>query len=146
MKGLFKRVSPAAFADKVGIINGWFVISSRWMPDVKERRLFHGRYFKIKSDKGTVYRILRFSPQLKSKDSEPGEIVIDWVGWLDLWGREEAVDGEIELKFSKVRWWEFPFYAASHPDPAMRISALLGIWSVVLGIIGVCLGALSLHH
>ena len=47
MKGSFERVSPAAFAERIGIPLGWFVISHRWMPEKKQRRERHGKWFKL---------------------------------------------------------------------------------------------------
>ena len=145
MRGKFTRVSPAAFADKVGIPAGWFVMSYRWMPEKLNRRSFHGRWFKIKSTRGEVFRILRFSADLSGGPTKgAGEIVIDWPGWLDLYGRAEDVDGSIELEFTKAKWWQFPRLAVSHPDPTIRLSGLLGLLSVGLGFLSIILAAVAL--
>ncbi|HUW29349.1 MAG TPA: hypothetical protein VMV97_12145 [Sulfuriferula sp.] len=145
MKAQFTRVSPAAFLEKIGIPAGWFVISHRWMPEKSNRRLSHGRWFKIKSTHGEVFRILRFSASLEgSPKAGSGQIVIDWPGWLDLFGRADDVDGPIELEFSEARWWQFPRLAVSHPDPTIRLSGLLGLLSVVLGVLSAILALVAL--
>ncbi len=145
MKGQFTRVSPAAFAEKIGIPAGWFVISYRWMPLRPNRRLAHGRWFKIKSSQGEIFRILRFSASLKGTPTEgKGEIVIDWPGWLDLFDRAEDVDGPIELEFSEAQWWQWPRLAVSHPDPTIRLSGILGVVSVALGVLSIILAVIAL--
>lgn len=145
MKGKFTRISPAAFAEKVGIPAGWFVVSHRWMPEKSTRRQSHGRWFKIKSTEGEIFRILRFSVKLEgSPKSGTGEIVVDWPGWLELFGHAENVDGPIELELSEAHWWQFPRLAVSHPDPTIRLSGLLGLLSVVLGVLSVVLAVVAL--
>jgi hypothetical protein len=140
MKGHFTRVSPAAFAERVGIPAGWFVISHRWISDKSTRRLAHGRWFKIKSGEAEVFRILRFSPNLEGSPAKgTGQIVMDWNGWLDLFGRADDVVGPIELEFSEARWWHFPRLAVSHPDPTVRMSGILALVSVGLGILSLLL-------
>lgn len=115
------------------------------MPEKSSRRLTHGRWFKIKSEEGEIFRILRFSASLEgSPNSGKGQIVIDWPGWLDLFGRAENVDGPIDLEFSEARWWQFPRLAVSHPDPTIRLSGLLGLLSVALGILSVILAVAAL--
>jgi hypothetical protein len=145
MKGQFTRIPPADFAEKVGIPAGCFVVSHRWMLDKSHRRLSHGRWFKITSPEGEIFRILRFSPSFEgSLKSGTGQIVVDWPGWLDLFGRAENVDGPIELEFSQAHWWQFPRLAVSHPDPTIRLSGLLGLMSVALGILSVILAVVAL--
>lgn len=140
IEGMFERKSPASFAQKVGIPPGWFVVSHRFFPDAKKRRSLHGSWFKIASDKGTIYRIIRFSPNLPGGiNKEVSAVVVDWMGWIDLWGREENVDQEIELRFSKVSWWMYPYMAFSHPDPTHRLAGELAILSVGLGLLSIVL-------
>jgi len=142
--GTFKRVSPASFAEKVGIPLGWFVISHRWITDKKIRRLQHGKWFKISTTKGTVFRVLRFSPNLQGTPGQPGEIVIDYPAWLDLFGRVEDVNGALEIEITAARWWEAPRLATSHPDPSIRLAGWIAVLSFALGVISVVLGAWSL--
>lgn len=145
MNGRFTRVAPTALVQDMQIPAGWFVISHRWMPEKLNRRQSHGRWYKIKSSQGVVFRILRFSPNLRgSLSAGSGGIVIDWAGWLDLHGQAEDVDGPIELEFSEARWWQFPRLAVSHPDPTVRLSGLLGLGSVALGILSIILAIVAL--
>ena len=140
MKGKFNRVAPAAFAEKTGIPLGWMVISHRWMPDKFDRRRSHGKWFRIKSEHGTSYRVLRFSVNLKgSPPDTPGDLVVDWPAWLELNGYVDDLNGPLQLEISKANWWQLPQLAASHPDPAMRLSSMLGFVSVVLGVLSIIL-------
>ena len=143
--GSFQRVSPAAFAEKIGIPLGWFVISHRWIADKKLRRKYHGKWFKLSTESGAIFRVIRFSANLTCTPSGPGQIVIDWPGWLDLFGREENVDGPVEISISPARWWEYPRLAISHPDPAMRLAGWISLLSLLLGIVSIALGAWSLY-
>jgi len=140
MKGTFKRVSPAAFPERITIPLGWMVISHRWMPDKSERRRAHGKWYRLKSNYGTSYRVLRFSPKLAGAPPNiTGDLVLDWPAWLELNGYADNVSGQLQLEITKARLWQLPQLAASHPDPAMRLSSLLGFVSVVLGILSIVL-------
>lgn len=145
IQGTFKRMSPSKFAEKVGIPQGWFVISHRWMPDKTNRRKYHGKWFKLVTPSGQVFRVLRFSVNLAGKPGGQGDIVIDWPAWLDLFGRVENVDRPIEIEITPAKWWEYPRLAISHPDPAMRLAGWIAITSLALGFISVILGGLSIY-
>jgi hypothetical protein len=140
----FQRVSPASFADKVGIPLGWFVISHRWMESKQARRRQHGKWFKLATEAGTVYRVLRFSANLAGAPGKTGEIVIDYPAWLDLHGRTENVEGPIDIVITPARWWESPRLAVAHPDPSIRLAGWFAILSVALGVVSVALGAWSI--
>ncbi|MDE2335848.1 MAG: hypothetical protein KGL10_00895 [Alphaproteobacteria bacterium] len=145
IKSQFTRVSPAKFAETIGIPMGWFVISHRWMPDKKQRRLSHACWFKIKSAHGEIYRILRFSANLPGSPSlEQGDIVLDWLGWIDLFDRAEEVEGPIELEISEAKWWNWQTLAVSHPDPSMKLAARIALLSFWLGILSFILSVASL--
>ena len=145
MKGEFSRVSPSSFAEKLGIPVGWVVVSWGWMPEKAARRRAHGRVFKISSGKQTVYRILRFSGNLKrDKASSSGEIVIDWPGWLELHDFSENVDPPLTLEIKDVPKWQLWRLALSHPDPTYRLAGILGLVSIGLGILSVGLALLPL--
>lgn len=65
--------------------------------------------------------------------------MIDWVGWIDLHGRDEEVAGAINLRIRRVPWWKRPWAYLNHPDPAVRLSGYLGWASVILGLIALLL-------
>lgn len=145
MIGNFERISPASFAKKIGIPQGWFVISHRWVPDKKKRRKYHGKWFKLSTAYGSVYRVIRFSVNLNGAPGSTGEMVIDWSAWLDLFDREENVDQSIDISISPAKWWDFPRLALSHPDPAVRHAGWFSLASLALGLISIVLGAWSLY-
>ena len=72
VSGVLDRVSPVPFAENVGVPAGWFVLCHRWMPGKATRRRSHGRWFKIESSQGPVFRILRFSPNLEGSPAGGG--------------------------------------------------------------------------
>lgn len=145
MKGTFSRISPAAFSERTGIPDAWFVISWRWMPEKSDRRRQHGKWYRIKSTNSTVYRVLRFSTHLPGSESqEVGDIVLDWPGWLELNGFAENVDDSLELKIEPASWWVYPKCALAHPDPTHRLAAELALVSVALGAISLVLGVVAL--
>lgn len=147
-KAKFERTSPASFAEKVGIPLGWIVVHYGHIPSKADRRIAHGQWFELKSDRATIYRILRFSPQVrkgrrnsskKNADELPAKIVIDWIGWIDLHNRDEDVGGAIELEIKRVPLWKRPWAYLKHPDPAVRLSGMLGWASVILGLLALAL-------
>jgi|SRR6056297_320869 len=145
MKGKFTRLSPANFSENMDMPRGWFAISHLWMTNKRQRKLNHGKWFKIKSSKGQVYRILRFSVDLAGDLNEgKGQIVVDWQGWLQLWDYAEDVSGEIDLTISKIGWWQYPRVFIAHPDPTYRLAAELRLLSVLLGIMSVILALLAI--
>lgn len=145
MDGAFTRISPAAFADKVGIPIGWVVLSHRWVPSKAERRRSTGRWFRIESEKGAVYRIVRFSPNLAgSPEQESGQLVIDWSAWLRLSGFEENTKGPLDLKFRKSGWWAFPCWVLTHPDPTIVLSGVISLISLGLGFMSLLLAIAAL--
>ena len=140
----FSRLSPAAFAEKIGVPQGWFVISHRYVQHKKDRRQQHGRWFKLTTSEGVVFRVLRFSPNLAGAPGKPGEIVIDYPAWLDLYGRAENVDEPLAITIEQASWWEWPKLAVSHPDPSVRLAGWLAVLSFALGVISLLLGIWSL--
>jgi hypothetical protein len=85
------------------------------MPDKKQRRLNHGKWFKLESNDRCVYRILRFSVDLPgSPDQGIGRIVTDWSAWLELCGYAEKIPEEMEITITKVSWWKYPMMVLAH--------------------------------
>ena len=138
--GKFERTSPASFTEKVGIPLGWIVVHYGHIPNKADRRKAHGEWFELKSDRATIYRMLRFSPQVhKGGKGRSAKIVIDWIGWIDLHARDEEVAGDINLTIKRVPRWKRPWAYLKHPDPAVRLSGWLGWASVILGLIALLL-------
>lgn len=142
MRHTFVRTAPTKISEPHGIPVGWFVISHRLIHQKHDRVLAHGRWFRIEGPGGRIYRILRFSPNLKSSTPD-AEIIIDWQGWLDLHGRVENIKVALELEISGVRWWQTPVLAVAHPDPAVRVAGVLGLVSVALGVLSILLTFVS---
>jgi hypothetical protein len=142
-KGIFTRISPHAFSTRAEFPAGWFAVSWRWIAECCHRRRGHGKWCKITSEHGSIYRVLRFSAELPGSPlAGTGEIVLDWDGWLYLHGRADDVDKPLELTVSAARWWAFPQFALAHPDPTIRLAGLLALLSVALGLLSIVLTVL----
>ena len=136
----FEFIRASQYSEQKEVPAGWFVISSQWFADKPARRISHGKWYRIKSESGCVYRILRFSPNLKgSPKIGSGQIVLDWPGWIDLNGRSGNESKQIELSISRAPWWKFFILPFSHPDPSYRLAALLGLISILLGVLSLIL-------
>lgn len=131
-KHAFRRVSPAKFAEKIGLPQGWVVVRHSHVEGKASRRAVHGRWVAITSDKGTIFRIVRFSVNLSTD-----QIVMDWVGWIDLQGRSEDEADQVDLTISTASWCQLATIPFRHIDPGYRLSAWLGLISIALGALSV---------
>lgn len=119
---------------------GWFSIPYRCVPNKKDRRFSTGRWFKLTSKDGSIYRVLRFSSTSFDEESQECDLVLDYDGWLKLCGYAEKIPERIEtLLIRQCHLWERVFCVIGHPDPAYQLSGWLGIISVILGLLGVAL-------
>jgi len=67
------------------------------------------------------------------------DLVIDWVGWLDLHGRASDVDGPLELEIEQVSPLLLPMMIVMHPDPTSRLAGWIALVSLALGILSILL-------
>lgn len=142
INGTFFRKHLGVLKEKMPVPTGWFVIPYNLMPEKKDRRKCHGRWFTIKSEHKKIYRVLRFAPDLHGtiKDDKQKDIVLDWVGWIDLCGRDENVDISLRLTISKTIFWERLICTGlKHPEPSYRLTTLLALISICLGLLSVIL-------
>lgn len=138
-KTQFKRLYGK---DKQAVIQlGWFAISSVFFEDKLERRESYGRWYKIShtnlihNKTYSVYRILRFAPQLSAGKERTAEIEIDYMAWLELNGRAEKVDDVLDLRIEKAKRWHWIVIGLFHPDPSHRLSHSIALLSLGLGMI-----------
>lgn len=144
LSATFTRKSPAEFAQKIGLPVGWFVLPHRLIESMAERRRLHGKWCKLKSENGTAYRVIRFSPRLKGTNRGDGaDIVLDWLAWIDLNDRDENVESPLRISIAEARWYEYPWLAVSHPEPSYRLASWIALVSLMLGGISVALGIWS---
>ena len=114
---------------------GWFSISHHFVSDKYHRRKFYGKWFCISIKGAKVFRLLKFTPNLKF-DGDIKEIVIDWQGFVELnTYNADLEDGEMLLTIRPAKWHEKIYANLIHPDQAVRAAYKLGIVSLVLGII-----------
>ena len=135
--GVFFRKSHQDYPENAETHIGWAIISHRNLPDRTLRRLTHGKWFKIKSANGTIYRALSFNGGLKGDagNNNSADIVLDWVGWLNLHGRSDNVDHQLNLEIEQCRLWELFMVFCKHPDPFQRLSNIMSIITFFLGLV-----------
>ena len=132
--GIFRRISPAKFADRVELPAGWMVLRFDHLSGKQGRRATHGKWAVVSNGPNKIYRIVRYSVNLPRM-----EIVMDWAGWIDLQGREADAPDKIELSVRTPHLWEFIIIPFKHVDPGYRMSAWLGALSVALGALSIIL-------
>ena len=139
----FNRKSTIGSVQEIGLPHGWFAISHLLVPKMTERRRLHGKWCKLTTNKGTIYRVLRFSPHLKSTSEDAADIVLDWVGWINLNGQDEKINTPLQITIEESRWFEIPKQALGHPEPSYRLASLIALISLCLGLLSIALGVLS---
>ena len=118
---------------------GWFSISHVFISNKIERRKSYGKWFKIQSNKRTIYRQLKFDPTLKGVGDNP-EISLDWDGFIKL--HDYDVDSntrEINCQIKRANYIEILFANLKHPNQGLRAAFILGIISLLLSIISLVL-------
>lgn len=136
---IFKRLSPAELGEQVTLPAGWFVISFRHVPGKDVRRKLYGKWCKISSESGSIFRVLRFTGNLAFALENPAEIILDYSGWLELTGHDEDTKKEIELKIRRAKWYQYPSCAHSHPDPSYKLANWIALLSLGLGLLSIAL-------
>lgn len=109
---------------------GWVAIDYRWIKTKHARRKLHGKWVKISSDRKSIYRTLRFRPDLGRN-----RILVDWIGQIRLHDFDDEVYESQRLVIKPIPFWMVPVAATNHPDPSVKASALLGFLGLVLGLI-----------
>ena len=137
----FVRASiPLNNGESIKPNSGWFIVSSHLQSSSDgAAEMARGDWYKItrKREKGrpvSIYRVLRFSPNLKRD-----HIVLDWDAQLALEVKDSEPEQPIRLTIEKMRGYEFPQAVLSDPDPLRRISGGLGLLSVFLGLLSIVL-------
>lgn len=130
----------------ISIKLGWFAVSNHWIDKKKDQRNLYGKWCRIKDlETGKiVYRIIRFSPQLKkNSDENTGEIILDWAARVELDKFDGNEDRDYYLEIIRANCLQAIKAAWIHPDPNQklffRIGVSLGAISVLLGILSIIL-------
>lgn len=111
-------------------------IPERHRIDCRDRSIAEGRICKVTVGKKSVLLSLR-----GQQDHSRPTIHIDEKTRRALGLSPES---EAEFRFREVSWWGQFLWAWRATDPAYRIAARLGLLSVLLGVIGLALGATSM--
>jgi len=143
IKSVFQRISPGINTAQLNV--GWFAINHSFIKDKRSRRDSYSKLYRLKSKHGSIFRHIRFSPNLKGEkiDKENNiiqnpQLLIDWSGWMKLTNIENEKDN-IEIEMSKANFFQIFYYSDTHPDPAYRHSMLISRIGLYLGIISLIL-------
>lgn len=137
IKKNFVRLSPEEYSKHMIFNHGWVVIPYRLIDDKSERRKLHGNWIKLISKHGAIYRVASFNGNMKgaSASADPAQIVIDWVGWLNLYGLKDEVDPPLEIEIRKARLYELIFVYFKHPEPFNRLTSWVSLSFAALGVV-----------
>lgn len=133
LKAVFTRIAPGIKTEELPL--GWVAISHRYVDDKKQRRKLRGSLVRLKSEHGTVYRTLKFSPRLKFGESQ---MLLDWEGWIALCDPDDE-RAPVEVEVTPASWYGAVYHSMSHPDPAYRHSMAVARISVYIAIISLIL-------
>jgi hypothetical protein len=118
---------------------GWFSISHHFIVNKIERRKSYGKWFKIKSNKTKIYRQLKFDPTLKALGDNP-EIILDWDGFIKLHDFDiDSNSKEIKCSIERANLFEIILANIKHPDQGLSAAFILGIISLLIGILSLFL-------
>ena len=125
---------------KVPVSPGWFALSHKYR-DADAGALCRNRWYRIESCDGTIYRVLRFAPQLRQCTVErEGTIALDWDGCLELWGGHKG-GGPRELLITEASVLQKAACAWNYPEPAVRLALqcafVVGAISIIIGVTGI---------
>jgi hypothetical protein len=112
----------------------WFAVSYRHVEGQEERRKWYGHWCRIGGEKGTVYRVIRFAPNLPG-DKET--IVLDWQACIDLAGKSGQEGEEMELSIRPASLLGRLIATVKHPDPTHRLMGWVSIISVGLAVFSI---------
>jgi len=124
---------------KVPVATGWIALNHRYSTS-HGGAMVRGKWYKIESSSGSVYRVLRFSPLLRHAQGEfGGEVSLDWDSSLELWGGESASEPR-ELLVTEASLLQSVGCAWRYPDPAVQLSLrfaiVLGGLSLIISSVG----------
>ena len=114
---------------------GWFSISHNFIIDKNQRRKNYGKWFCIYANGKKIFRLLKFSPNLKYIKGDE-QIALDWLGHITLNGFEP--DNEkmrLNYLIRPARFYEIIIANINHPNQGLRAAYRLAILSLILSIL-----------
>lgn len=124
-----KAVYPARWYDS----GHYFGISQHLLD--KKTKFTTGNWYRIKSNYGTIYRVLRYQPRLSAgKGEKTAAISLDYDGGriLGFSGKEEDI---VNINIRKLYIHEYIIAGLKHPDPSYRLASWLGLIALIISII-----------
>jgi hypothetical protein len=115
---------------------GYVAISHHWVDDQAQRRLMTGRWVRIRSGQQSIYRVLRFNPQvICDKRLASGGIILDYDGWNELSGYVPDTPQTIPIVIDRSGLGAAFWGAIRHPDPTHRLACQLAYVSLVIALV-----------
>jgi hypothetical protein len=102
---------------------------------INRRRKATGKWYRISSEHQSIYRYMRFNPNLSSSD-----IMIDWDGWILLNNYGKKFEDSIELTIRKIKLHEALPAVWNMSSPSARLTTRTALFftfvGLVLGLVG----------
>jgi hypothetical protein len=114
---------------------GWFALNPEQFDGEDQQRRAHGRWFRIATGHGAVYRALQLTPGLPREG-----IVLDWPARRALEGGHAGAGAEatpLRLDIRSARIIEYPRCLLGHPSPVVRLGGQAALVAFLL-----CIAAL----
>jgi|688.fasta_scaffold364301_2 hypothetical protein len=137
-----KKFARVSGTDAPNLREGWFIVSHKLLSDTdRQARKYYGQWHKISCGRARVYRCLRTSPTLASTN-EPATMVIDWDAWCRLSQNTTVDEKALVLSIRPARLIEAMVFGG-HPDPGIRASYQIALFSLVVGIISLIMSLMQ---
>lgn len=141
MKEITETFTKAVYPDRWYDNNHYFGISQHILD--RDHKFTSGKWYRIKSSYGTIYRVLRYQPQLSAgKGEESAEISVDYDGGKIL-GFNRMGNNQIKIEIRSISLHEYVLATLNHPDPTFRIASWLGLIALFIGGLSLISGLLS---
>lgn len=137
MMSTARTLRPCPLPAGESLLPGWFALSPEQVGEDPARA--HGRWFRIASGHGAVYRSLQLSNGLPADG-----IALDWLAHHALEGGHAGAGAQglaLRLRIRSARFYEYPLCLLRHPNPATRLG---GITAAAVLLLGVCMLAAAL--
>jgi hypothetical protein len=138
------RKSPESYKDISDVPLGWIALTHKLLPSGTKRKKAHGQLVCIETEDSKIYRAVMFNGSLEGNNLDrknTTDIVIDWMGWIELHNYAEDVDKPLFLTIRTAKAYELVIAYFMHPDPFYRLQSWITFISSIL--VGYLLGRLS---
>jgi hypothetical protein len=133
MKEVTETFTKAEYPERWYDSSHYFGISQHILG--RDNKFSTGKWYQIKTIYGTIYRVLRYQPQLSAgKGEKTPAISLDYDGGRILGFRGKEKD-ELIISIRELYIHEYLNAGLKHPDPSYRLASWLGLIALIISII-----------